>query len=1044
MNTFRKIILSDSPPISQAEYEAACRIGAELDDLIRAEGAGRDNSGGWTTPAGSLIYGTVIKESPLQPSFDVVNHFRQHVWQFSGYHLSNVLSDHPKPSWTDDIKGNIAPSLLEDVPDWSIAAFLEITNKIPAEYICRPPVKLGEVGWLVNNGVVNRDVVAYQERIALLYHSGILDELRRRKKVKIVEIGGGYGGLAYFLKQIIPEAEYFIVDLPVSLFYSAVYLTLVNPRTSYMIYSRRKESLLATPRDFTFVPNVHFKDLLGLEFDLAINTLSFAEMPSATVEMYASGLADMLGTRGYLFEQNFDNSHLRNELHCNPQKIIPHHFKRKIEITEESRWGRAHLWCNGESFPNVPAAQGVAQKFGSQSANSQRIKVDFVESAKFALKDNPIFSFLIPTRGRPDLVARLFQSIVETTSNLDELEIILVIDDDDELSKAIKDERINFKVVVVPKGLSMGALNQACYQASSGRYIMLMNDDVVLRTSGWDRTVLGAFTQFQDDIALIHVNDLLFRERLCTFPFLSRTACNMIGLCPEVYRRYKIDDHIYEIYSMLAHLGHKRIIYLPDVVFEHENHATQAGPEASEQHVFVSQDSKLYVPHGPTIEKDDRDFVELHHERKSAALKLVAHIEAHRIQALHESRLGMFADKLNAVKEPYTFRKPSFLVVQPGSQPFSSITHRTTIAVVCSDIRKEMTQRCLESIKKYTQNYDLLVLDNAGSGSFNHPAEMNKVLCSVTTDFLVLMDDDVFVEDGWLDGLLKCIDDKTAVVAPIHRGKAPFSGAYLIGDGRGNHAHTVDLPKAPREMQCYCSAILLIDVRKIGHILMEEKYNKYFFDLVHGFMVWEAGYRAVCTPEVIVTHVGGGTMNWGTALASQLVEQDRLNFVEDWINSGRLAHLEQGVWKNYPYLTELVEIPKRIQQLGSQLSQRSLEWLLNEINDLWSGIEGKELFRRFLTEELTRSLDESKIAFAKNSQHVFLPLGERLYNIGLYEASLMCMKNAIESDRDSVEAWAWVTLIAEKMNDARLYAIGRDQIAARNPNHPILLKASNL
>ena len=139
-----------------------------------------------------------------------------------------------------------------------------------------------------------------------------------------------------------------------------------------------------------------------------------------------------------------------------------------------------------------------------------------------------------------------------------------------------------------------------------------------------------------------------------------------------------------------------------------------------------------------------------------------------------------------------------------------------------------------------------------------------------------------------------------------------------------------------------------------------------------------------------------------------------------------------------------MHIPKRIRQLGSQLTHRSPEWLLNEINELWIGIEDKELFRRLLNEELTQSLDESRIAQAKNSPHVLLALGERLHDLGLYEAALMCMKNTIENDRDCVEAWAWVAFIAKKMNDPKLFAIGYEQAAARNPNHPLLLKASNL
>lgn len=1021
MDTFRKISLADNPPISPEEYAQACRIASEIARLADAEEVSKNASGSWTTPAGMPIYGAVIKDDPLKPDFEIINHFRQHVWQFSGYHLSNVISDAPKPSWTDQIVGNIPTSVLQSVPDWSIPAFVEITRELPTDYVCRPPLKLGEVGWMVNGGVVNRDIIAYQERVALLYHSGIIDELRRRKDVRIIEIGGGYGGLAYFLKRIIPDAHYFIVDLPLSLFYSAVYLTLTNPACRHMIYSKEMESALAEARDFTFVPNFLFDDLQSLRFDLAINTLSFAEMPGETVESYVRGLARMLGASGYLFEQNFDNSHLKHEMHCDPQERIPRHFSQKREISEETRWGRAHLWSNCDQFPSRPAQVPNASSIAPVAeCTSEEMPVT-----------PPLFSFLIPTRGRPDLVARLFQSIVDTTSDLANLEVILVVDDDDELSKGISDDRITFKLVVVPRGLTMGGLNLACYRESTGRYIMLMNDDVILRTPAWDKTVLSTFERFTDDIALVHVNDLLFRERLCTFPFVSRTACEMIGLCPEVYRRYKIDDHIYEIYSMLAHLGHKRIIYLPDVVFEHENHATEAGPSASEQHVFVSQDSKMYVPHGPTIEKDDKDFTERHGERKTAALQLAAHIEGHRIKGLHEERLGMYGDKLNAIKDPYLFRKPSFVTVQNERSPFSTATHRTTIAVVCSDLRKEMTRKCLAAIKEHTSNYDMVVLDNANSSEFNHPAEMNRAIRSTTTDFLVLMDDDVFVEQGWLDGLLKCIDDRTAVVAPVHKGKAPFSGAYLMGDGRGTHAHTTDLPASPRVMQCYCSAILLIDMRKVGHLLMKEQYNKYFFDLVHGLQVWEAGYQPVCTPEVVVTHVGGGTMQWASPEAAALVEKDRQMFVEDWVDSGRLARLENGVWQQHPYLKKLVDLPARIRGLRSAVSSLPEQDLIKHVESLRQEVAPFDLFRGFLQETLA-GLSTTLVASLGNQFSNHIEAADFFFGIRQHEVALNLLKSAIEAAPFDAAPWVIVARIARELKDHQLFATACGAARDRN------------
>jgi len=42
----------------------------------------------------------------------------------------------------------------------------------------------------------------------------------------------------------------------------------------------------------------------------------------------------------------------------------------------------------------------------------------------------------------------------------------------------------------------MGALNRACFAASSGRHVVLMNDDVILRTKNWEIAVAAAFARF--------------------------------------------------------------------------------------------------------------------------------------------------------------------------------------------------------------------------------------------------------------------------------------------------------------------------------------------------------------------------------------------------------------------------------------------------------------------------------------------------------------------------------------------------------------------
>src|SRR5947208_11436995 len=62
----------------------------------------------------------------------------------------------------------------------------------------------------------------------------------------------------------------------------------------------------------------------------------------------------------------------------------------------------------------------------------------------------------------------------------------------------------------------------------------------------------------------------MFRDSLCTFPFVSRTYCELAGgVCPTGYRRYRIDDHVVNVFNLLGLLGERRIVYLPEVIFEH-------------------------------------------------------------------------------------------------------------------------------------------------------------------------------------------------------------------------------------------------------------------------------------------------------------------------------------------------------------------------------------------------------------------------------------------------------------------------------------------
>jgi tetratricopeptide (TPR) repeat protein len=183
------------------------------------------------------------------------------------------------------------------------------------------------------------------------------------------------------------------------------------------------------------------------------------------------------------------------------------------------------------------------------------------------------FSLLLPTRGRPASVQRFLQSVAQTASSPEKVEVIIYADEDDPETQRISFPGLKL-IKLVGHRETMGNLNRACYEASSGRYVMLVNDDLVFRTHGWDTKIRQGFYRFPDEIAIVYANDLIQGERLAAFPILSRVACEIIDcISPSEYLRTGIDTHIFAIFKILSRFGYERIVYLQDVIMEHMHHS---------------------------------------------------------------------------------------------------------------------------------------------------------------------------------------------------------------------------------------------------------------------------------------------------------------------------------------------------------------------------------------------------------------------------------------------------------------------------------------
>jgi putative sugar O-methyltransferase len=103
---------------------------------------------------------------------------------------------------------------------------------------------------------------------------------------KVIEIGGGYGGLARTMRLFNPHQTYIIVDLLDSLYCSYVFLSTHYPDAKMLFVTKSEDATGMDDFDFVFVPTQHFAVLSGGSVDLIVNTASFGEMLQRDVDAY--------------------------------------------------------------------------------------------------------------------------------------------------------------------------------------------------------------------------------------------------------------------------------------------------------------------------------------------------------------------------------------------------------------------------------------------------------------------------------------------------------------------------------------------------------------------------------------------------------------------------------------------------------------------------------------------------------------------------------------------------------------------------------------
>lgn len=262
--------------------------------------------------------------------------------------------------------------------------------------------------------------------------------------------------------------------------------------------------------------------------------------------------------------------------------------------------------------------------------------------------------------------------------------------------------------------------------------------------------------------------------------------------------------------------------------------------------------------------------------------------------------------------------------------PHSEAPTVSIIVPVYNDYR--VTVNCLRSVQEFSGSvpYELIVADDCSTDltvSINErmhgihvsrsPENLrflrncNQAAAKARGAFLLFLNNDTQVTDGWLDALLKVFDDPhVAVAGPkllFADGRLQEAGGIVWNDASAWNFGRADDPDKPayrhrREVDYLSGACLMIR-RSVWEQLagFDERFAPaYYEDADICFAARDAGYRVVYQPESVVYHFEG--VSNGTDLSAGVKQHQVTNqavFQEKWrevLEAEHFANGEHVVW----------------------------------------------------------------------------------------------------------------------------------------------------
>jgi putative sugar O-methyltransferase len=191
------------------------------------------------------------------------------------------------------------------------------TNNIYSADVLASPIVGNPYGYFMD-GVFVRQGGEYQH-----YYSHAISQLLPSGGNQVVELGGGYGGLAYYLNRDNPSVTYIDFDLPEMLALATYYLMKTLPNLQISLYGETNfpnEALLAP--GIVMMPSFEIVKMPSKSAAVSFNSYSLAEMSPSTIRVYIDQIARITNANFLHINHN-----RRAELSADKFGIEDHGFK---------------------------------------------------------------------------------------------------------------------------------------------------------------------------------------------------------------------------------------------------------------------------------------------------------------------------------------------------------------------------------------------------------------------------------------------------------------------------------------------------------------------------------------------------------------------------------------------------------------------------------------------------------------------------------------------------------------------------------------------